>query len=77
MSSLIQRPGKLGFADAAGVVGGRRATEPSMNTTDLAPGKSGGLYGTADCIPLETLKYPSYLGHTKSKTKVGWATLSP
>ena len=62
MSSLIQRPGKLGFADAAGVVGGRRATEPSMNTTDLAPGKSGGLYGTADsaeCIPLETLKYPS------------------
>ena len=42
-----------GFADAAGVVGGR-AYEPSMNTTDLAPGRSGGLYGGLHTRDVET-----------------------
>ena len=45
----------------AGLCGRRRgrrgrAGEPSMNTTDLAPGKSGASY-MVDCILLGTLKY--------------------
>ena len=43
---------------AAGLCGRRgrrgRAYEPTMNTTDLAPGKSGGLYGGLHTRDAET-----------------------